>query len=376
MNLFLLATSFLSFSLLAWRWRSTIEKIRDRKALYILLILILLICFSCLWSSFPGNTIRRTIVLLQVTVFAVYFATRFKPQEQLQLLGWTFGLAALGSLILIFIFPEYGVMGMGKELVIGGQEIAHAGSWRGLYVHKNALGRIMTLGAITTLLLANSSRSYRWLLWLQLGLMLFLVISSESSTAIIVTLTIMVLVPVLRVLRFKTNLLIILGIPTFILLMSSLVIILGSAETFTAVFGKDLTFSGRTELWTAVLDEIFQQPLLGYGYKGYWRGFLGPSAVIWAQFPWLPPHSHNALLDISLDLGLLGLLTFLFSFSSFLALSISWIRRSKGFCALFPAIFLVFVFLSNITESSVLQPNLLWILYLTVPFLIDDKQYE
>lgn len=372
MNVFYLAISFISCSLLAVRWRNSIGKIKKSKILWLLIILLVIVLLSCLWSSSAIYTFKRSIVLLQVTSFGAYFATRYKPQEQLQLLVWAFSVGAVLSLIFILTLPQYGVMGMGTEITIGGQEAAHIGKWRGIYSHKNPFGRVMSLGAVTALLLANDRPRHRWLIWTMCSLMIIFVVASRSSTALVVFFTLIAFIPFYRILRFQSDLLMVIGIPAVLLLGSSIALLVGSADTFASAFGKNLTFSGRTDLWATVIDEIFQQPLLGYGYKGYWQGFNGPSAVIWSKFSWLPPHSHNGLLDVWLDLGSLGLTTLLISFVFLAWTAIFKIRKTKMFLGLFPALFLTFMFLSNLTESALLRPDLFWVLYFSLPFLVVD----
>jgi exopolysaccharide production protein ExoQ len=370
MNIFYLVIACISSLLLAIRWKNTFNMLKEGKNFLLLLALIVLIFISCLWSSSTLVTLKRATILLQVTFFGLYFATRFKPREQLQLLCWALGISAFMSFMFVWQLPEYGVMGMGKELVIGGQEDAHSGAWRGIYAHKNPLGRIMALSGIIFLLASKGFHKHKWLMWIGLFLSISLALISKSSTAIIIFLTLIILTPIYRLLRLQSNFLIIFSIIMTLVVGSFTILLFSNADTFAAAFGKDLTFSGRTELWTAVLDEIWQKPWLGYGYRAYWRGFTGPSAVIWSKLPWLPPHSHNGALDVWLELGLLGLLVFTAGFVALCLQSISWTRHSRVSTALFPILYLTFVALSNLTESSLLVPNIFWILYISLPFIM------
>ena len=69
--------------------------------------------------------------------------------------------------------------------------------------------------------------------------------------------------------------------------------------------------SGRTQIWSAILDSGFKQPLLGFGYGAFWRGQNGESLNIFLQTGFALWQGHNAFLDIWLDLGLVGLSLFL-----------------------------------------------------------------
>jgi O-antigen ligase len=69
--------------------------------------------------------------------------------------------------------------------------------------------------------------------------------------------------------------------------------------------GRDATFTGRTGLWTTLLQEPIN-PLLGVGYSSFWAGER--LERFWAMYPTSPPiEAHNGYLEIYLNLGLVGL---------------------------------------------------------------------
>jgi exopolysaccharide production protein ExoQ len=72
--------------------------------------------------------------------------------------------------------------------------------------------------------------------------------------------------------------------------------------------GKDPTLTGRTELWDLVIDKIYERPLFGWGYSAFWE-MANPLAVeISAKVRWLVPHAHNGLLEMLLEVGVVGAL--------------------------------------------------------------------
>ena len=371
-NLFYILCGFASILLLAFRWENTAKSFIRCKSIWFLLLIFMTAALSCLWSFSSLLTLKRALYVGLTTCFGVYFATRFKPSEQVTLLGCTFSLAILLSLIFGFFLPSYGVMGGGKALNI--QEQTHTGLWRGIYVHKNVLGRIMSLAGPILFIAANSNKNFRYAFGIALAGLFFLILASESVTGLITLLTLLALLQVYRILRWNYSLLVPIGL-IIVLILSSFTILVGSnAAAVVGIFGRDLTFSGRTVLWVSVLDEISQNPWLGYGYRAYWQGFWGPSAALWAQFPWLPPHSHNGLLDIALDLGVVGVTIFLIGFLAISSQAYMCIRSTKTWLGLFPIIFLNYMFLTNISESSLLGPNIAWVIYLTIPFFISKVQ--
>ena len=70
----------------------------------------------------------------------------------------------------------------------------------------------------------------------------------------------------------------------------------------TSVFGKTISFSGRTFIWARTLLQIVNKPLFGYGVQNAER----------MQYMILNPFSaHNYFLDLSLQRGIVGMAIFL-----------------------------------------------------------------
>ena len=327
-------------------------------------IIVAIALFSTFWSDVPLSTLTNSINLVRITLFGVYFAARYSLKEQLHLLTWVLGIAAALSLAFIIVLPSYGVMGMGS--ISSAQTIAHAGTWQGVYGHKNVLARIMLLSTIAFFLFTPSKRRHRWLVWGCYVLSIILIVGSTSKTALIIFLTVLALLPLYRALRWNYSL----AVPFFIAAIlvggGVAMLLVGTAEDILAAFGRDLTFSGRTDLWMAVLEKIGERPWLGYGYGGFWLGLNGESVDIWNAVLWQPPHSHNGFLDLWLDLGLLGLSIFAFSFIAVCLRSVAWLRQNPTSEGLWPLAYLTFLLLANLTESSLLRQNLLWILYVSI----------
>jgi O-antigen ligase len=130
-----------------------------------------------------------------------------------------------------------------------------------------------------------------------------------------------------------------------------------------AALGKDATLTGRTFLWQLASDMAARRPWLGYGYGAFW---LGPGS--WAGYVadlmhWEAPHAHNGLLDLALDLGRAGVVLYLVGYVLALRAAIARARHPFVGSAL-PAAYLVFLALSNITESALLrQFSVFWVLY-------------
>jgi len=326
---------------------------------------------STFWSEVPATTLRGSVFLVQMTMFGVYLTARYGLKEQLQLLAWTFGIATLLSIICALMLPSYGVMGMGS--IITAESTVHAGAWRGIYIHKNNLGRIMVLSSLVFFLLTTENHHRRWVAWVGFGLSVGLILLSTSKTSLTIFLTIITLLPIYKALRWNYTL----AVPFFITVIlvggAIATLFFGNAESILSALGRDLTLTGRTEIWGIVLEKIGEHPWLGYGYKAFWLGWGGESEDIWRELKWEVPHAHNGFVDLSLDLGLLGVAIFALSFIVVYLRAIAWVRLIKTTEGLWPITYLTFLLLANLTESSLLRQNSLWILYVAVTLSMQNR---
>ncbi len=353
--------------LVAW-WRKVFRNALKEKLLWVLLGIVV---FSVFWSDVPTTTLGSIRNLVPAILLGVYLAARYTLKEQLQLLAWMLSIAALLSVVCSIVLPSYGVMGMAPNS--SAEALSHMGAWRGIFSHKNDFGRIMDLSAVVFLLLAANSRKYRWLLWAGFSLSIGLILLSTSKTALIIFLTIVFLLPFYRALRWNYTL----AIPFFIIVVlaggSVAILLLGNAEAILGALGRDLTFTGRTDLWVAVLDKIWQRPWLGYGYYGFWQVLGGESTDVLKTVHWEAPHSHNGLLDLWLDLGLLGLSVFVLTFIAVCLRSVTWVRLNKTTAGFWPLAYLTFLFLANLTESSLFRQKFLWLMYVATTLSLHNK---
>ncbi|NET86178.1 MAG: O-antigen ligase family protein, partial [Moorea sp. SIO1F2] len=342
-----------TFFLLTLRWKKVLYVLsKDRW----LSLLVGIAVVSIFWSSEPTTTINRAVALIGTTLFGVYLASRYTIKEQLEMLGWAFGVAVLLSFMFIVALPKYGIMGG-----------VHAGTWRGIYVHKNVLGKVMVPSAVVFLLLAIRGKKNNLLFWGGFGFSVILLLFTTSKTALVSLIIMLLSLYLYRMLRWRYDLL----IPTIFAMTtfggSVLIWLLDNADALLGAIGKDATLTGRTELWPFVLDMINKQPWLGYGYGSFWNGFNGESAYVWRAVLWPAPNAHNGLLDLWLALGILGVSIYLIGFSFSLLRAIAWLRVSKTSENLWPLLFLTYTVLANITETSVMiQNNIFWVLYTSV----------
>lgn len=359
--------------LLFMRWEKAAYTVRQNK---LVLLLVGLAFVSLIWSVFPWVTLRRCLALLGSTAFGIYLAASFKWRDLVKMLVITFGLSAVISLGFVLLLPAYGIQ----------HDIYYSGAWRGIYIHKNTLGSMMTLAAITWLLYFFSDTKVRITGLVFLGISMELLFLSRSKTSLImfVFLSLPLLAYFYSIGRRRNILPVVL---TILLIGSSAFLLINQPYTLKALSGLDsqktaiavhlneidLTFTGRTVLWQEVWKMIQQRPLLGYGYSAFWLGSEGPSGLIWRSMHWEPPNAHNGFLDLWLQLGLFGVVIFTVPFLTTIFKTFILIWKGKRMFILFPLSFLLVMLLNNLSETFILiQNNIFWILYVAVFTMVND----
>lgn len=308
---------------------------------------------SCLWSLRPAFTLTQAMSMVGIVLVALAFAaSAWDRQRFVRVLTIVFTAMLALSLVAGLISPGFAIH----------SEAAHElnGSWRGITVHKNMLGQA---GAIGTILWAywwiNRQRGNLFPA-LGLALSLLMVVLARSSTALMLSILacgvmLLVLRPPIRIGRFNATPIIVaaliaLPLLNFIVLESSTS---GGpmAGRVGALFGKDATFSGRSFIWDAMMTEISYHRWTGVGLASFWTTPGSGVERVIAQVQWGAPNAHNGFIDLTNELGLIGLALF----SAFLILHGRDIARlariDRAQFALHLAL-LVYVFLANITESG------------------------
>jgi O-antigen ligase len=301
-------------------------------------------------------TITRSIGIAGTTLFGIYLATRYSLKQQLQLLGWMLGIAIVLSLLFIVALPKYGIMAG-----------IHAGAWRGIWTHKNGLGKVMVLSIIVFLLLAIDTKRNRLVMWFGFSLSIILLLSSRSSSSLFNFVIVIAVLIVLQTLRWRYELMIPALIAIAIVSGTFYVGFTAHADALLGSVGKDTTLTGRADLWPLVLDMIWKRPWLGYGFGAFWLGWDSESAYVWYGSGWQPPDAHNGFLDLWLHLGLLGLSIYCLGFATSLVRGITWARLCKTAEGLWPVTYMTCLFLINLTESSLMTANnIFFVLYIAV----------
>lgn len=265
------------------------------------LSLFLLWCFcSILWSNNPITSFKRLFQIITMTNVSLAVLIYSESLiDTLKSFSTIFYVYIVTSILLIALYPA------------GAIDIY--GDWRGLAVHKNHFGQIVLVAIVLWSILINSDVKFKLINFLFLLLSIILLFGSKSSTSILTFMVLFSMVSLLYLVRTFNKI----GMGMFFLVFTMLTIcgmaILiyfsapGLIDSALKIFGKDLTFSGRIELWGDLLSEVKKHLVLGYGYGGFWRIDNPDLIALYDKYTWMPLQGHNGYLDILNETGLVGI---------------------------------------------------------------------
>ena len=180
--------------------------------------------------------------------------------------------------------------------------------WHGPFVHKNAMSTLLVVGVVF-LLAFETHRRRRWVAF---GVIAVLLIGSRSGTGLAGIIFVITAWNWLRAfIKQQRRMTAPFVFFSFAGLLVSMVVGLSTLPIVLAAYGKDATFTGRTNIWSGALWAIERRPLLGYGYGGVWISEnVEPTFSIMRRIGFRAFHAHNGALDVILQVGVIGIVLF------------------------------------------------------------------
>jgi O-antigen ligase len=334
------------------RYSALIDAFRRNK---LLVSLIALSAVSASWSPEPASSAKRAVLLLATTLFGAYFGVRFEPLEQLKLLSLTMTIAIGASFAFALCIPAYGT---DNEMAV---------AWRGVFDQKNEFGRAAVLSVIVFFFMSKQPRSRRWFWHTAIVLALGAVVLSRSATAVVVLLAVGVSFMVLSLFRLPQRLLIEAACLSLALATCAVALLSANTDSVFKLLGRDATLTGRTEIWSALAAPIGRHLWFGYGYGGFWLGPGSDSESVTEQVHWAVQHAHNGFLDLTLQLGCVGITIFALLFLQYFTRALRSARSQSGYLCLWPLCYFAFMFFYNFTDNTIVaHNNVFWVLFVGI----------
>lgn len=342
------------------------ERIEWRGTLPISLIgLFSVMAVSTLWSAYPGATVQGVAYALCFGVMGVYIALVRDAIQLVRSVGnvlrgvLTVGIA-LEILSGVLLDAPITFLGIAGNLAVGGPIQGIAGTRNSLafvaalaiitfwieYRTRSVSSGVATYGlalACLSLLFARSPVSWFVLAAVLTAGLILVVVRRQPARA-----------------RRRTQ--------AALLITAVVGIAIGWAfrGRLVGIADAAIDVQSRTSVWAQIQDLVEPRVLEGFGWVGPWRPELFPFAAVRDAFGERPPSALNAYVDTVLQLGVIGAVVL----GGVLALAVvrGWLVASqrKSTVYVWPALVLVLLITTSITESYLLFELGLMLLVLSV----------
>lgn len=306
-------------------------------------LFLLLALASIAWSFAPAVTFRRDLTLLVATGFAYYAVARFPMEQIVRMLAGAFTVAAIASAAVAIAMPQIGVM-----------TGTLAGSWNGVFAHKSSAGAVMALGCLCSgwLLLHDPPRRVRH--GAGLAICLAVAVMTRSSTSLLSILVMVVIGACLPLARARRLPLLWIGFASIIgAALAGAALGIWGVEIVTAL-DKDPDLTGRVPLWGLML-EFSGAHLLGYGYGAFWLQWNPDAEFIWRALHWDVLGSHNAWIEMMIQLGIPGVLLAAAVHLATIRQALLAVRRRSAPWASFAAVYAISFIVVCMVEGGLFQ---------------------
>lgn len=347
-------------------WRARLAWLLTLSSLNIFLVLFaLLAVLSIAWSIDPSLSMRRVVRMLTILGVAAAFvlvgwhAWRFQNVVR-PLLTLMLG----GSLIFGLVAPELAIHHEVHGMI--------AGDWKGLANHKNALGNLACIGLIFWVHAGLARQARLVAVAAGSGVAMTCLVLSDSVTSMLTAAFVVIFL--LLMMRSPTPMRgylpwVVAAFVAALTLYSLalLQVIPGISKLFGPVSmltGKDMSFTGRTDIWRILIEHMRMYPVLGSGYGAYWPGIV-PGTLSYAyveQLGFYPASAHNGYLETVNALGAVGLLLLLGYLLVYVRQGIRLLAFDRAQAALYLGLFLQ-QGITNLSESR-------WLSVQAVDFVI------
>jgi exopolysaccharide production protein ExoQ len=343
------------------------------KKSWLVILLLGLAMLSTIWSIFPIGTLYRSVVLILITLLAVFIGVRWNMRNVVGIFAWAMGILALMCLLVVLFFPQAGIMSLAP----------YSGSWSGILWHRLYLGTLMAGASmifLIRLLEASLSRVARIASAAFFLITLVLVAGSRSATGIILAVVLngaVILYFLWLLVRAWIN-----KQHYWLIALAGLILVMIAVwkmDTILGVLGRNSSLTGRIPLWNYLMTNyILQRPWLGHGFGVFW-GFNGIHMQAQTALGWMYPvlNGDNGWVDIALHLGAAGVVVFTLILIRFGVYAFRLLKRQHDMLAFFPAGMLLFIIISNISLSLFLELEFLtWLMLISTQCTVLLSQFQ
>jgi exopolysaccharide production protein ExoQ len=327
---------------------------------------------SVLWTIYLPATLNKLFFFFFSTIVGSYIAVRYGRRGSIDVLTWIGAICSVLSILIVQFFPFVGVM----------QNEPFVGSWTGMFWHRNHTGNIFAFFNMIFLFRFLLDDQSKWInkvvfafFYILSALMVF---GSRSATGTIVFLFIQFVVGLIVIwLKFHQRIKRWHYYGSVALLLTGFLVFITNTDFFFGLLGRSSNLTGRVPLWLDLFQNYYmQKPLFGFGFGALW---MLKSFRILIQirhsWPYQVYFADNGFFDILLNMGMVGLLIFMFIYLSYGVRSFRQAIRNKSWLYFFPFLAFLYILIGNLTYSFLLEVDqFVWMILIMMIFITTDIQ--
>ena len=250
---------------------------------------------SVLWSDNPLPTVRRGVSLLTCVSFGVYLTQTVQLRGAIAMAGRCAVFLGLLSVTVFIAVPS-----VGRETALGYER-----AMRGVFSQKNPMAECMLFG-LTCYAFRLLDEGVRRSHLACIAVLLLCIALGRSATSLAIAM-LMLFAALFLALRGRPRLRLVMAFVAGWGLLAVGTMLLVAPGLMFQLAGRDTSLTGRGPLWHEVVRVIAERPLFGHGYAGFWNEDSRQVQYLWLLVGWQAPDSHNGYLDVTVQIGLVGL---------------------------------------------------------------------
>lgn len=269
--------------------------------IFIFIFILVLLGLSIIGSTSVSVSIKGIMFLAFDVVLCISVVSFFNSKEIFNTILLSFFIIFIVNIIFTILYPN---------VAFSTYDIRYSFNYVGSFPQKNILGTFLSLFCILLFIKIVNSKKCKRLFWLITYIIVFsFLIITNSMTSLLCTIvsTILIIVSNYKGRNINTiNLGLIINI-LFYIVLNNIDLLKYFLEN---VLNRDATLSGRTDIWNAIIELISFRPYVGYGFVNIWDN-EELVRILQNKVGFKFIGSHNGILEIILQIGIIGLLLLL-----------------------------------------------------------------
>ncbi len=284
------------------------EKIRIRKShISTYLFLILIFVMSMIVTKYPVLQIISCVRFSATACFGLWLAEKYDVESIVEITCNAQCAFVIFTILFTLLFTADAFQTtLGTGL-----------SYCGIYSTKNTCASELAFGIIMMILLINirmkQGNKNNFVLYFFILIQAIMLLACKATGAIFCVFVSVMFILFFSKIRFNMGLIFSLGNLAFLLFVLK---ILPHLSKLMSLIGKDITLTGRTDLWKRIIYVMMTNKMwTGYGYAMFWRNSDAYTLVHKGFYKYsfganMTSGSHNAVIELFANLGLIGIISF------------------------------------------------------------------